>query len=69
MLYNVKEKKYIIIYLEHEITYIKIYLHFIKKKRREQKFICFKISLPLKFVYDDNKSCKKLNIHSRSLVI
>ena len=25
--------------------------------------------MPLKFIYNDNKSCKKLNIHSISIVI
>ena len=57
VVYNVKEEKYIS--LEHEITYIKIYLQFTKNKRREQKLKCFKNILPLKFVYDDNKSKKK----------
>ena len=61
---NVKEEKRL--YLEHELTYIKIYLQFTKNKRRKQEFICFKIILPLKFIYNDNKSCKKLNIHSIS---
>ena len=50
-------------------TYIKIYLQFTKNKRRKQEFICFKIILPLKFIYNDNKSCKKLNIHSISIGI
>ena len=62
----IEEKK---LYLEHAITYIKVYLQFTKNKRRKQKFICFKIILPLKFVYNDNKSCKKINIHSISLGI
>ena len=57
VVYNVKEEKYIS--LEHEITYIKIYLQFTKNKRRKQEFICFKIILPLKFIYNDNKSYKK----------
>ena len=61
-----KRKK---IYIEHAITYIKVYLQFTKNKRRKQKFICFKTILPLKFVYNDNKSCKKMNIHSISLGI
>ena len=67
VLYNVKEEKKL--YLEHAITYIKVYLQFTKNKRRKQKFICIKIILPLKFVYNDNKSCKKMNIHSISLGI
>ena len=45
------------LYLEHEITCIKIYLQFTKNKRRKQEFICFKNILPLKFIYNDNKSC------------
>ena len=57
------------LYLEHAITYIKVYLQFTKNKRRKQKFICFKIILPLKFVYNDNKSRKKMNMHSVSLGI
>ena len=65
--YNVKEEKKL--YLEHEVTCIKIYLQFTKNKRRKQEFICSKIILPLKFIYNDNKSCKKLNIHSISIGI
>ena len=67
MLYSVTEEKNL--YLEHEITYIKIYLQFTKNKRRKQEFICFKIILPVTFMYNDNKSCKKLNIHSVSVGI
>ena len=67
VLYNVKEEKKL--FLEHATTYIKVYLQFTKNKRRKQEFICFKIILPLKFVYNDNKSCKKMNIHSISLGI
>ena len=52
------------LYLEHEITCIKIYLQFTKNKRRKQEFICFKNILPLKFIYNDNKSCKKLRVCS-----
>ena len=65
--YNVKEEKKL--YLENEITCIKIYLKFTKNKRRKQEFICFKIILPVKFMSNDNKSCKKLNIHSVSVGI
>ena len=65
VLYSVTEEKKL--YLEHEITYIKIYLQFTKNKRRKQELICFKIILPVKFMYNDNKSCKKLNIHSVSV--
>ena len=67
VLYNVKEGKKL--YLEHEITYIKIYFQFTKNKKRKQKFICFKIIFLLKFIYYDDKSCKKLNIHSISIGI
>ena len=62
VLYNVKEDKKI--YLEHEIIHKLKYLQFTKNERRKQEFICIKIILPLKFIYNDNKSCKKLNIHS-----
>ena len=56
--------------LEHEITYIKIHSEFTKNKSRKQKLICFKIILPLKFIiYNDNKSCKKLNIHPINISI
>ena len=65
VLYNVKEEKKL--HLEHEITYIEIYLQFTKNKRRKQEFICFKIILALKLIYNDNKSWKKLNIHSISI--
>ena len=57
------------LYLEHEITCIKICLQLTKNKRRKQEFICFKIILPLKFIYNDNNSCKKLSIHSVSIGI